>query len=41
MNYDKTKDVNFSYLAEQQFDIVSFENEMKGYSLLDTEASKA
>ncbi len=41
VNYDKTKDVNFSYLAEQQFDIVSFENEMKGYSLLDTEASKA
>ena len=40
VNYDKTKDVNFSYLAEQQFDIVSFENEMKGYSLLDTDASK-
>lgn len=41
VNYDKTKDVNFSYLAQQQFDIVSFENEMKGYSLLDTEASQA
>lgn len=41
VNYNKTKDVNFSALAKQQFDLVSFENEMKGYSLLDTEASKA
>lgn len=41
INYDKTQDINFTALARQQFDIVSFENEMKGYSLLDTEASMA
>ncbi len=41
INYNKTKDPNFAALAKQQFDIVSFENEMKGYSLLDTEASQA
>ena len=41
INYDKTQDVNFTALAKQQFDVVSFENEMKGYSLLDTEASMA
>lgn len=40
VNYDKTQDVNFTALAKQQFDVVSFENEMKGY-LLDVEASKA
>ena len=41
VNYEKTHNANFTMLAKQQFDIVSFENEMKGYSLLDTEASKA
>lgn len=40
VNYDKTQDVNFTALAKQQFDVVSFENEMKGW-LLDVEASKA
>lgn len=33
-------DANFTKLAKQQFDIVSFENEMKGYSLLNVGASK-
>lgn len=41
VNPSKVADVNFSALAKQQFDIVSFENEMKGYSLMDTEASMA
>ncbi len=40
VNYDKTQDINFTALAKQQFDVISFENEMKGY-LLDVEASKA
>ena len=35
------KDPDFTELAKKEFDIVSFENEMKGYSLLDTEASQA
>lgn len=34
------RDPKFSALAAQQFDLISFENEMKGYSLMDTEASK-
>lgn len=41
VNPSKVADINFSALAKQQFDIVSFENEMKGYSLMDTEASMA
>lgn len=41
VNPSKVADVNFTALAKQQFDIVSFENEMKGYSLMDTEASMA
>lgn len=41
VNYEKTQNVNFTALAKQQFSVVSFENEMKNYSLLDTEASKA
>lgn len=41
VNYDKTQNVNFTALAKQQFNVVSFENEMKNYSLLDHEASKA
>lgn len=41
VNYKKTQDEAFTELAKNHFDIVSFENEMKGYSLLDTEASKA
>lgn len=40
VNRDKTLDKNFTQLAAQQFDIVSFENEMKGYSLIDVGASK-
>lgn len=40
INYDKTQDINFTALAKQQFDVVSFENEMKGY-LLDVDACKA
>lgn len=35
------QDETFTAVAKKNFDIVSFENEMKGYSLLDTEASKA
>lgn len=34
------QDETFTALAKKQFDIVTFENEMKGYSLLDTEASQ-
>lgn len=34
------QDETFTELAKKQFDIVTFENEMKGYSLLDTEASQ-
>lgn len=34
------QDPTFTELAKKEFDIVSFENEMKGYSLLDTEASQ-
>lgn len=41
VNPSKVADIHFSALAKQQFDIVSFENEMKGYSLMDTEASMA
>lgn len=41
VNRDKTLDKNFTQLAAQQFDVVSFENEMKGYSLIDVGASKA
>ena len=41
VNRDKTLDKSFTQLAAQQFDVVSFENEMKGYSLIDVEASKA
>lgn len=41
VNYEKTQNEAFTQLAKQHFDIVSFENEMKGYSLLDTEASQA
>lgn len=41
VNYEKTQDEAFTELAKNHFDLVSFENEMKGYSLLDTEASKA
>lgn len=40
VNYEKTQNVNFTALAKQQFSVVSFENEMKNYSLLDTQASK-
>ncbi len=40
INYAKTQDEKFTELAKKQFDIVSFENEMKGYSLLDTKASQ-
>lgn len=40
VNYEKTKNEAFTELAKNHFDIVSFENEMKGYSLLDTEASQ-
>lgn len=40
VNRDKTLDKNFTQLAAQQFDVVSFENEMKGYSLIDVGASK-
>ncbi|MCI8308339.1 MAG: hypothetical protein HFH14_09865 [Lachnospiraceae bacterium] len=39
INYDKISDKSFTALAAQQFDIVSFENEMKGYSLIDVGAS--
>lgn len=41
INYDKTQDKSFGELAKQQFDVVSFENEMKGYSLIDTGASQS
>lgn len=41
VNYEKTQNVNFTALAKQQFSVVSFENEMKNYSLLDKDASKA
>ena len=44
ISYDKKNsifDKNFTKLAAQQFDIVSCENEMKGYSLLNTSASQA
>lgn len=41
VNRDKTLDKSFTQLAAQQFDVVSFENEMKGYSLIDVGASKA
>lgn len=41
INYDKTQDKSFGMLAEQQFDVVSFENEMKGYSLIDVGASQS
>ncbi len=44
ISYDKKNsifDKNFTKLAAQQFDIVTCENEMKGYSLLDTSASQA
>lgn len=40
VNRDKTLDKNFTALASQQFDVVSFENEMKGYSLIDVAASQ-
>lgn len=40
VNYDKTQNADFTALAKHQFDVVSFENEMKGY-LLDVEACKA
>ena len=40
VNYEKTQNEQFTALAREQFDIVSFENEMKGYSLMDTEASQ-
>ena len=40
VNYEKTQNEQFTALAKEQFDIVSFENEMKGYSLMDTEASQ-
>lgn len=40
VNRDKTLDKSFTQLAAQQFDIVSFENEMKGYSLIDVGASQ-
>lgn len=39
INYDKISDKSFTQLAAQQFDVVSFENEMKGYSLIDVGAS--
>lgn len=41
VNRDKTYDKNFTKLAAQQFDVVSFENEMKGYSLIDVGASQS
>lgn len=41
VNSEKIMDKNFTQLAAQQFDVVSFENEMKGYSLIDVGASKA
>lgn len=41
VNYDKTQDKKFTALAAQQFEVVSFENEMKGYSLIDVGASQA
>lgn len=41
INYDKIMDKNFTALAGQQFEIVSFENEMKGYSLIDVGASQS
>lgn len=41
VNYDKTQDPKFTALAKHQFSVVSFENEMKGYSLIDVSASKA
>ncbi|MBE5929205.1 MAG: hypothetical protein E7267_07575 [Lachnospiraceae bacterium] len=41
INYDKIMDGHFTALAAQQFEIVSFENEMKGYSLIDVPASQA
>ncbi len=41
VNRDKTYDKNFTQLAAQQFEVVSFENEMKGYSLIDVGASQA
>ena len=40
VNYEKTQNQEFTELAKKHFDIVSFENEMKGYSLLDVEASQ-
>lgn len=40
VNRNKTYDKNFTHLVAQQFDVVSFENEMKGYSLIDVEASQ-
>lgn len=39
ITYDKIQDKKFTALAAQQFDIVTFENEMKGYSLIDVHAS--
>lgn len=41
VNYDKTQDKKFTALAAHQFEVVSFENEMKGYSLIDVGASQA
>ncbi len=41
INYDKISDKNFTALAAQQFEVVSFENEMKGYSLIDVGASQS
>lgn len=35
------QDERFTKITKENFDIVSFENEMKGYSLLDDEASQA
>lgn len=40
VNYEKTQNEAFTELAKNHFDIVSFENEMKGYSLHDKAASK-
>ena len=41
IKHDKIYDKDFTKLVTQQFDVVSFENEMQGYALIDAEASQA
>lgn len=41
INYDRISNKSFTELAKQQFDLISFENEMKGYSLINVGASSS